>query len=73
MSDYHRLDFSFRFLWGDENSNILTLGIYNVYSRKNPFFYYFDTEYSTGFEGKRVLKQISLFPIIPSISYSFKF
>jgi hypothetical protein len=70
MADYHRLDLSLsrtkNHKWGD---GILTFGAYNVYSRRNPFFYYF------GYDDRsnRVLKRISLFPIIPSISYNFKF
>ena len=70
MPAYHRLDFACRFFWGEENSSVLTFAVYNVYSQKNPFFYYFDNDYISN---KKVLKQVTLFPIIPSISYSFKF
>ncbi len=72
MSAYHRLDLACRFLWGEDNSSILTVGVYNVYSRKNPFFYFLTNSYDSG-EEKKVLKQLTLFPIIPSISYSFNF
>lgn len=70
MPSYHRLDVGCRFLWGEDNSSVLSISIYNVYSRKNPFFYFFDYDWQSD---RDVLKQISLFPIIPSISYSFKF
>ena len=40
----------------------------NAYSRKNPFFAYLTYE-----RGNRVAKQVSLFPIIPSISYRIQF
>jgi hypothetical protein len=48
--------------------------LYNAYSRQNPFFYYIDSVYNsaTG-ESRSLLKQIALFPIIPSFSYNFKF
>jgi hypothetical protein len=52
------------------------IGFYNVYSRQNPFFLMFDENSPEEREatGKsRSLKQVSLFPIIPSISYSYKF
>ncbi|HRB54435.1 MAG TPA: hypothetical protein PLD87_12225, partial [Bacteroidia bacterium] len=48
--------------------------IYNVYSRMNPYFIYFNNEVDkeTG-EFKIQAKQVSLFPIIPSVTYNFKF
>jgi len=70
MGAYHRLDVGIQFhkkkKWGER---IWEISFYNIYNRKNPFFYYqnFD-EYDVG-----KLKQVSLFPIIPSITYSFKF
>ncbi|MEN8192702.1 MAG: TonB-dependent receptor plug domain-containing protein [Bacteroidota bacterium] len=70
MEEYHRLDLSASFKWGDENQHKLTLGVYNMYSRKNPFFYYFDYDYESN---KEVMKKVSLFPILPAISYSYKF
>ena len=48
------------------------IGIYNVYNRKNPFFIMLDDEIVDGVR-RKVAKQISLFPIIPSIKYNFKF
>jgi outer membrane cobalamin receptor len=70
MRSYHRLDLSFSFWknkkWGQSK---WTVGAYNVYSRRNPF--YMDLTYDR--QGNRKFVQYSLFPIIPSISYSFKF
>jgi hypothetical protein len=43
--------------------------VFNAYSRKNPFYYYYGTDHS----GNRRLKQVSLFPIIPAITYNFTF
>ncbi|MEO0469959.1 MAG: carboxypeptidase-like regulatory domain-containing protein [Bacteroidota bacterium] len=75
MEDYHRLDLGVNFTkkkkWGERTWSI---GVYNAYSRLNPFAYYFGRNYDfrTGdFEVK--LKKLALFPIIPSISYQFKF
>lgn len=77
MPSYHRMDVGFNF-HKQKKHGIRTWNIsfYNAYSRQNPFFIYFDStteaeRQSTG--NSRVLKQISLFPIIPSISYSYKF
>lgn len=67
---YHRLDVGVNLhkktKWGERT---WSWGVYNMYSRQNPFYLYF------GFNdnNERALKQISLFPIIPSFSYSFKF
>lgn len=71
MSAYHRLDISASFKWGKNDRNKFTIGVYNAYSRKNPFFYYFDNDWENN--GERVLKQVSLFPILPAISYTYKF
>ncbi|WP_089318281.1 TonB-dependent receptor [Pontibacter ummariensis] len=53
----------------------LTFGVYNVYNRRNPYFVYIDhvkdeeSSQITGFQAK----QVSLFPVVPSITYNFKF
>lgn len=77
MPAYHRMDVGFNF-HKQKKYGIRTWSIafYNSYSRQNPFFLYFeptsDEEYQR--TGKsRALRQLSLFPIIPSVSYSFKF
>lgn len=48
--------------------------IYNVYSRKNPYFLYNDLsgDVNTG-DSRVVLKQVSLFPILPSVTWNFSF
>ncbi|HAP00797.1 MAG TPA: TonB-dependent receptor [Bacteroidetes bacterium] len=70
MKAYHRLDIGFNWTkekkWGNR---VFSLGIYNVYSRRNPYFYYL----STDIHGNPQYKMVSLFPIIPSISYSLHF
>jgi len=72
---YHRLDVGLNLhketKWGQRT---WSLGLYNAYSRQNPFYIYWG--YSDGLisgDSRRELKQLALFPIIPSISYSFKF
>ena len=50
------------------------LSVYNVYNHNNPFIVYTDYTWDSEHNVERkVLKQASIFPIIPSISYSFKF
>jgi len=70
MRAYHRLDIGVSFhnikSWGEF---IWRFGVYNLYSRKNPYFYYFG--YND--DDEKVLKQVSLFPIIPSVSFGVKF
>lgn len=71
MAPYHRMDIGIQFhrkmKWWDRT---FELGFYNLYNRKNPFFYYVGYD-NTGTQRK--LKQISLFPIIPSVSWTIKF
>ncbi len=73
MPAYHRLDIGLNFhketKWGTRTWSV---GAYNTYNRKNPFFLDFDEEYVADGPNNVVLKQYSLFPIIPSISYAFK-
>jgi hypothetical protein len=76
MAAYHRLDlglvWKFKRRWGDSD---LTFSVYNAYNRRNPYFIYFEelrdknTDLITGFKAK----QVSLFPVIPSVTYNFKF
>ena len=51
-----------------------TLAVYNVYNRANPYFYYFTTEGSTSTGDLRPqAKQVSLFSILPSLTWNFEF
>ncbi|MGB2279353.1 MAG: TonB-dependent receptor [Flavobacteriales bacterium] len=77
LPSYHRLDIGLNFhkkkKWGDRT---ISVGAYNVYNRKNPFFLSVNDkiEVQNGVPtSTRVVQQTSLFPIIPSISYKFKF
>ncbi len=51
-----------------------SFSIYNVYNRANPFFLYVDND-GNFFNGdfKISVKQVSLFPIIPSVTWNFEF
>ena len=73
MPAYHRLDIGINFnkekKWGHRTWSI---SVYNAYNRKNPFFLNFDQIRGVSGSSETVLKQYSLFPIIPSLSYSFK-
>ena len=69
MDAYHRLDIAVEFhkkrKYWDET---IVIGAYNTYSRVNPFFINDETRF-----GERKFVQYGLFPIIPSLSYRFKF
>lgn len=70
MPNYHRLDFGINFHKKKKRGvRTWNISVYNVYNRKNPFFLYAGHNDN----GNKVLKQISLFPILPSITYSYKF
>ncbi len=70
MPAYHRLDLSVN-LHKEKKHGTRTwsFGVYNAYSRQNPFIVY----NSTTREGVPVLKQQSLLPVLPYFSYSYKF
>ena len=69
MPNYHRLDLGVNIHTKKKRGErTWSFGVYNAYSRQNPFFLFFGYE-----NNQRVLKQISLFPVLPSFSYNFKF
>lgn len=69
LPSYHRLDFGVnKHSKKNKFESTWSLGAYNIYNRKNPWFAYLAYE-----DNKRVAKQVSLFPIIPSISYRIQF
>lgn len=71
MEPYHRMDVGMQFHSKLKRSErIFELSVYNIYNRRNPYFYYIGTK-NNGTE--RVLKRVSLFPILPSISWTYKF
>lgn len=73
MAPYHRMDIGVNFtaereVFRRKYERTWSFSVYNAYNRKNPYFIYF------GYEGaKKVARQVSLFPILPSVSYNFKF
>ncbi len=72
---YHRMDLNFMYKFEAYKLPwVLSINIYNVYDRRNPFAWYINNEYDyeTG-ESSKKLKQITLFPIIPTLGLSFEF
>ena len=66
---YHRLDIGYsRTKKVGKTERTLYLGIYNVYNNLNPFYLYLEEK-----DNKMKLYKYTLFPMIPSISYSVKF
>jgi hypothetical protein len=78
LPSYHRLDISATYTPVPKKQRKITsswnFSIYNMYSRKNPYFFYFD-QTGSAFDGSLQVqaKQVSLFPVIPSVTYNFKF
>jgi outer membrane cobalamin receptor len=77
LNPYHRLDLSATYTPFPSSrkkwKGSWTFSVYNVYNRKNPFFINYETDVdfasgTTSIEGSK----ITIFPIIPSITYNFK-
>lgn len=70
LPNYHRMDVNVSHKksnkWGERT---WTFGTYNTSNRQNPFF--ITPAYND--RGERVLRQVTLFPFIPSISYKQNF
>ncbi len=79
---YHRLDLSlvWKFFpdWGESD---LTFSVVNAYDRRNAFFLFLEPEFEEVETGGQPIEvptriaanQVSLFPILPSITWNFKF
>ncbi|MBR8538289.1 TonB-dependent receptor [Carboxylicivirga sediminis] len=76
MPAYHRMDVSLNYHLSSNlfKESVLNFSIINLYGRSNPYYIYYQVE-----EGQQdyalsiKAKQVSLFPIMPSISWRFKF
>jgi len=78
LRSYHRLDIGINFKKKRAKyERTWSVGAYNTYARQNPFYVYRDTDRTIGEDGSVtenvVLKQTSLFPIIPYVTYSINF
>lgn len=75
LPDYHRLDLSLTLKnkrkpgrrWESE----WNFAVYNVYNRGNAYSVYFETDEKD--QSKIKTYKMVMFPIIPSITYNFKF
>lgn len=76
MEDYHRMDlsctinFEKRKLAGLPFKSSLNISVYNVYNRKNPYFYQFEKDEDSG---DKALMKYYLFPVLPSVTWNFEF
>ncbi len=78
LPSYHRFDFAatltpkknIKRKWKTE----WVFSVYNAYNRKNPYFIYFD-QTGSPFNGTLEIqaKQVSLFPVIPAITWNVRF
>ncbi|MBO9570772.1 MAG: TonB-dependent receptor, partial [Chitinophagaceae bacterium] len=75
---YHRMDLSATLTPNQRPGKRLqqswVFSIYNAYSRLNPYFIYFDQQGSV-YDGSLKIQalKVSLFPIIPAVTWNFKF
>lgn len=60
--------------WSKDYQGSWTLSIFNVYNRYNPYLIYFDAQgdFLNGNYSVKA-KQVSLFPILPTVTWNFKF
>lgn len=75
MPAYHRLDLSATYTPTPRKPRKYTanwvFSVYNTYSRLNPYFIYYDQEGSASSGTLKVTaKQVSLFPIIPAVTWN---
>lgn len=78
MRAYHRMDIAATYTPKPKKerkyTNNWVFSLYNAYSRANPYFLYFDQEGSAANGTLNVsAKQVSLFPVLPSVTWNLKF
>jgi len=75
LPPYHRLDVSLTYKKYNNNKEITwDFSIYNLYNHKNPYYAYYEIKGSADDNYIEVSpKIVTLFPILPSISWSIKF
>ena len=71
LPNYHRLDIAATFQPKGNDSREWVFSIYNLYNRRNASSLYFRE--SPDNDGETEAVQLSIFPILPSVSYNFKF
>jgi hypothetical protein len=75
MPAYHRLDLSVTWHFKPRHllESSLNFSVFNVYNRANPFLIYFDIKGDIAHYNLTVTaRQISIFPIMPSLSWNIK-
>ncbi|MDX1956090.1 MAG: TonB-dependent receptor [Chitinophagaceae bacterium] len=78
LGAYHRMDLAATYTPEPKKKrkwqSHWVFSIYNVYSRYNPYFIYFD-QTGSPYDGtlKVEARQVSLFPILPTVTWNFKF
>jgi CarboxypepD_reg-like domain/TonB-dependent Receptor Plug Domain len=80
---YKRLDIGITYKWKTRRKleNDLNLSFYNATNRRNPYFIFLDVEFRELAVGNQTInvpdaikaKQVSLFPVLPSLTWNFKF
>jgi len=74
---YHRLDLAATYTPAPKKKKKMqsywVFSIYNVYSRMNPYFIYFDQN-GNPYDGTLTVeaRQVSLFPVLPTVTWNFK-
>lgn len=78
LPSYHRMDISATYTPKPNVKKRLksswVFGLYNTYSHLNPYFIYYD-QTGSPYDGTLQVeaRQVSLFPILPSVTWNFKF
>lgn len=74
MPTYHRLDLAATYMPPKHPAAKWIISVYNVYNRSNPYYMYFDVQGDVNAYRLDInLKKVSLFPVLPSLSYELTF
>jgi len=76
MPPYHRMDIAITYTFRPKRKfeSSLNISVFNLYNRANPFLIFFDIQGDIVHEHNLAIsaRQISIFPIMPSVSWNLK-
>jgi len=77
IPSYHRLDLSATYTPQPKKKRrwegSWAFSVYNAYNRKNPYFLYVDNSGNISNGIKLAVYQVYILPIVPAVTYNFKF
>jgi hypothetical protein len=67
------IELNYSYIAFKKHNGNFSFGVYNAYNHYNPYIYIQGVEYGSDGTSKNIIKSLSLFPVMPTFSWSLKF